>query len=176
MLRLARRPQGKRLFGFRLFGNHISYFGLEPFLDDLHAHGAVFVHLVRRDTFDQAVSLVRAQITGVWKITPRVPAPAAPLDLLALVDRIEQSAELLHRHKVVSATSERRYGAMLVDYDEYTRDERSYDRIQEVLGVRSRIPLRHVNVKSPPIDAEVYARLREELTRRRAPLSFDPDV
>jgi hypothetical protein len=133
------------------------------------------VHLLRRDTFDQAVSLVRAEVTGVWKITAQSP-PAARLDLLALADRIEAAAEQLHRHKAVSAAAARRYGAMLVDYEEYTRDERSYDGIQQFLRVRSRVPLRHVNIKNPPIDAEVYRSLRDELERRRAPMFFHPEA
>ena len=176
MLRLARRPRGKPLFGFRLFGDHIAYFGLEPFLDDLRARGTRFLHLVRRDTFDQAVSLVRAQATGVWKIGSGAPVLAPPVDLLALADRIGEAAERLQSHKLVSATVARRLGALLVDYDEYTRDEGSYDRIQEFLGVRSRVALRHVNRKSPPVKSAVYARLREELERRRVPTRFDPDA
>jgi LPS sulfotransferase NodH len=61
MLRIARRPLGKDMFGFRLFGDHVDSFGLNPLLEKLHARGAKFIHLVRRDTFDQALSLVRAQ-------------------------------------------------------------------------------------------------------------------
>src|SRR5262245_61909807 len=30
MLRIAREPQGKALFGFRLFGDHVAHFGLRP--------------------------------------------------------------------------------------------------------------------------------------------------
>src|SRR5262245_22749797 len=118
MLRLARRPRGKRFFGFRLFGNHISHFALDSLLDDLNARGARFVHLVRRDTFDQAVSLVRAQITGIWKIRPDTLAPAPRLDFLTLADRVAAAAELLHGHKLISATVAKRYGAMMLDYDE----------------------------------------------------------
>ena len=176
MLRMARRPQGKRLFGFRLFGDHVSYFALDPFLDDLHAHGVRFVHLVRRDTFDQAVSLVRAQITGIWKVRRDTPTPATRLDFLTLADRVTAAAELLQGHKLIAATVARRYGAMLLDYDEYTRDERSYDRIQELLEVRSRVVIKHANLKSAPIDPDVCRMLREEVQRRRAPMMFDPEA
>ena len=176
MLRLARRPWGKPLFGFRLFGDHIAYFGLDPFLDDLRERGAKFVHLVRRDTFDQAVSLVRAQATGVWKLTSAAPAPVPPVNLPALADRIAEVAERLHAHKLVSARAARRLGALLVDYDQYTRDERSYDRIQAFLGVRARVALRHVNRKSPPVERDAYRRLREEMERRHVPTRFDPDA
>jgi len=173
MLRVARSPRGKRMFGFRLFGDHISFFGLGPFLDDLHARGARFVHLVRRDTFDQALSLVRAQATDVWKIASDAPAHRARLDLPALADRVQTAAELLHGHKLVTAAVATRHGAMFLDYDEYTRDERSYDRIQEFLGVHTLAALRHANKKSPPVDADGYRRLREELDRRGAPMRFD---
>jgi LPS sulfotransferase NodH len=175
VLRIARRPRGKPLFGFRLFGGHIFYFRLDPFLDELCARGTRFVHLVRRDTFDQAVSLVRAQVTGMWKRRPGVMAPALPLDLLALADRIAAAAEELHTHKLISARAARRYDALLLPYEEYTRDEQSYERIQEFLGVRSHARLRHANLQTPPVDAETYRTLRRELERRGAPLRFDPD-
>jgi hypothetical protein len=173
MLRIARRPVSRSLFGFRLFGDHVEWFGLDPLLDRLHARGTKFIHLVRRDTFDQALSLVRAQATGVWKVTSRMPATAAPLDLLSLADRVKRAAELLHGHKVVTARIARRYGAWLLDYDEYTRDERSYDRIQSFLDVRSHVPLRHANMKTPPVDVEIYRRLRDELERSGAPMRFN---
>lgn len=176
MLRVARRPSGKPLFGFRLFGDHIAYFGLKSFLDELHARGTRFVHLLRRDTFDQAMSLVRAQITGVWKGAPGIAAPAPRLDFLALADRVEVAAEQLHEHKRVSANAARRYRALLVNYEDYTSDERSYDRIQEFLDVRARVLLRHVGVKTPPVEAEVYRQLRAELDRRGVPLWFDPEI
>ena len=82
----------------------------------------------------------------------KTPATTAPLDLLSLAARVKLAAELLHGHKIVTATIARRYGALLLDYDEYTRDERSYDRIQSFLGVRSRVALRHSNMKTPPVD------------------------
>ena len=162
------------MFGFRLFGNHVEFFGLHPLLEKLHARGTQFIHLVRRDTFDQALSLVRAQVTGVWKITPKTPAVTAPLDLLSLAARVKSAAELLHDHKVVTTHLARRYGALLLDFDEYTRDERSYDRIQDFLGVRARVALRHSNMRTPPVDPELYRRLREELERSGAPMRFDP--
>jgi hypothetical protein len=176
MLHVARSPRGKRMFGFRLFGDHISFFRLDRFLDDLHARGTRFVHLVRRDTFDQALSLVRAQTTGVWKITSAAPTRVARLDLPALADRVQIAAELLHGHKLVTSAVARRHRAMRLDYDEYTRDERSYDGIQKFLGVRALAALRHVNRKSPPVDADAYRRLREALDRRGAPMRFDPDA
>jgi hypothetical protein len=176
MLRIARRPMGRSLFGFRLFGDHVESFGLDPLLEKLHARGTKFIHLVRRDTFDQALSLVRAQVTGVWKVTSETPAATAPLDLLSLADRVKWAAELLHGHKVVTATIAGRYGALLLDYDEYTRDERSYDRIQDFLGVRSRVALRHANMKTPPVDVALYWRLRDKLERSGAPMRFNPEA
>ena len=148
MLRIARRPLGRDMFGFRLFGDHVECFGLDPLLEKLHAQGTKFIHLVRRDTFDQALSLVRAQATGVWKATSMTP-PTAPLGLLSLAARVKRAAELLQGHKVVTKNIARRYGALLLDYDEYTRDDRSYDRIQDFLGVRSRVALRHVKHADP---------------------------
>ena len=62
------------------------------------------------------------------------------------------------------------------DYDEYTRDERSYDRIQDFSGVRSRVALRHSNMKTPPLDAGLYWRLRDEPERSGAPMRFDPEA
>lgn len=175
MLRIARPPRCRTLFGFRLFGDQISHFGMEWFLDELYAEGTRFIHLLRRDTFDQALSLVRAQVTGIWKRGPdRVPPASEPeVDVLALADRIEAAARQLHEDKLVAARSARRYRSLLVIYEEYTADEASYDRIQAFLGVRTQVRLRHVNVKTPPVDAERYRRLRHELTRREAPLSFD---
>jgi LPS sulfotransferase NodH len=176
MLRMARRPRSKGIFGFRLFGDHIACFRLSSFLEELNARGTRFIHLVRRDTFDQALSLVRAQVTGVWKVTadtlPALPAP----DLLALADRVRRAAELLHGHKVIAAGIARRYGALLLDYDEYTRDERSYDRVQDFLEVRSRATVRHANAKTPPVDGETYHRLREEVERGNVPMRFDPEA
>lgn len=178
MLRIARRPMGRDLFGFRLFGDHVESFRLDPLLETLHARGTKFIHLVRRDTFDQALSLVRAQATGVWKVTARAPAAAtaARLDLLPHADRIKWAAELLQRHKVVTTHIARRYDALLLDYDEYTRDERSYDRIQDFLGVRSHVALRHSNTKTPPLDVPLYRRLRDELECSGAPMRFDPEA
>ena len=176
MLGLARRPWGKPVFGFRLLGDHIAHFELEGFLDELHAQGTRFVHLVRRDTFDQAVSLVRARVTGVWKHRPGEATPAPELDYLALADRVAAAAEELHAHKLTSATAARRHGALLVDYDAYMADERSYDRIQEFLGARVRVPLGHANLKSPPVDEAIYRRLRQELSGRGVPLRFDLDA
>jgi hypothetical protein len=173
MLRIARRPLGRDMFGFRLFGDHVECFGLNPLLETLHTQGTKFIHLVRRDTFDQALSLVRAQATGVWKITSKTPAATAPLDLLSLAARVKWAAELLHGHKVVTANIARRYGALLLDYDEYIRDERPYDRIQDFLGVRSRVALRHSNVKTPPVDVGLYWRLRDELELSGAPMRFE---
>jgi hypothetical protein len=164
------------MFGFRLFGDHIEFFGLNPLLEKLHAQGAKFIHLVRRDTFDQALSLVRAQATGVWKITAKTPADTPPLDLQSLAARVTSAAELLHGHKVVTANIARRYGALLLDYDEYIRDERSYDRIQDFLGVRARVALRHSNMKTPPVDVGLYRRLRDELERSGAPMRFNPEA
>lgn len=175
MLRIARRPLGRDIFGFRLFGDHVECFGLDPLLEKLHAQGTKFIHLVRRDTFDQALSLVRAQATGVWKTTSKTPA-TAPLDLLPLAARVKRAAALLQGHKVVTAKIARRYGALLLDYDEYTRDERSYDRIQDFLGMRSRVPLRHANMRTPRVDVEPYRRLREELEFSGAPMRFDPEA
>jgi LPS sulfotransferase NodH len=134
VLRIARRPVGRDMFGFRLFGDHVECFGLRPLLDTLHAQGTKFIHLVRLDTFDQALSLVRAQATGVWRITSTTPAATAPLDLPSLAGRVREAAELLHRHKIVTANLARRHGALLLDYDEYTRDEQSYDRVQDSWG------------------------------------------
>lgn len=176
MLRIARPPRGRDIFGFRLFGDHVECFGLDPLLETLHAHGAKFIHLVRRDTFDQALSLVRAQATGVWKMTSQTPAATAPLDLQSLAARVTLAAKLLHGHKVVTAHIARRYGALLLDYDEYTRDEQSYDRIQDFLGVHSRVALRHSNVKTPPVDVALYRRLRDELELSGAPMRFDPEA
>jgi hypothetical protein len=176
MLRIARRPLGRDMFGFRLFGDHVQCFGLDPLLERLHTHGTKFIHLVRRDTFDQALSLVRAQATGIWKITSKTPAPTAPLDLPSLAARVKWAAELLHGHKVVTASIARRYGALLLDFDEYTRDEQSYDRIQDFLGVRARVALRHSNMKTPPIDVGLYWRLRDELERSGAPMRFNPEA
>ena len=176
MLRIARRPVGRDMFGFRLFGEHVEVFGLNPVLEKLHVHGTKFIHLVRRDTFDQALSLVRAQATGVWKITSKTPAAAAPPDLLSLAARVKSAAELLHGHKVVTARIARRYGALYLDYDEYTRDERSYDRIQDFLGVRAHVALRHSNMRTPPIDVELYRRLRDEVERSGAPMRFNPEA
>jgi len=164
------------MFGFRLFGDHVEVFGLNPLLEKLHAQGTKFIHLVRRDTFDQALSLVRAQATGVWKITSKTPAPTAPLDLLSLAARVKWAAELLHGHKVVTANIARRYGALLLDYDEYTGDEWSHDRIQDFLGVRSRVALRHSNMKTPPVDVALYWRLRNELELSGAPMRFNPEA
>jgi hypothetical protein len=176
VLRLARPPLGKPLFGFRLFGDHIEYFGLISFLDELHARGTRFVHLLRGNTFDQAISLVRAQITGVWKLTPAAATPGPEPDLLALADRVAAAAQELHGHKLVSARTARRYGSLLVSYEEYAGDEGWYDRIQEFLRVRSRMPLKHANVKSPRVDMDVYHRLRRDLERRGVPLQFDLDT
>ena len=176
MLRIARRPVGRDMFGFRLFGDHVETFGLNPVLEKLHAQGTKFIHLVRRDTFDQALSLVRAQATGVWKVTSKTPAATAPLDLPSLAARVKRAAELLHGHKVITASIARRYGALLLDYDEYTRDERSYDRIQDFLGVRSRVALRHSNMKTPPVDEGLYWRLRDELERSGAPMRFNREA
>ena len=156
MLRIARRPLGRDMFGFRLFGDHVEGFGLNPVLEKLHVQGTKFIHLVRRDTFDQALSLVRAQATGVWKVTSKTPAATPPLDLPSLAARVKWAAELLQGHKVITARIARRYGALLLDYDEYTRDERVYDRIQDFLGVRSRVVLRHSNMKTPPVDEGLY--------------------
>ena len=177
MLRIARRPLGRDMFGFRLFGDHVEGFGLNPVLEKLHVQGTKFIHLVRRDTFDQALSLVRAQATGVWKTTSKTPAATdLPLDLLSLAARVKWAAELLHGHKVVTASIARRYGALLLDYDEFTRDERAYDRIQDFLGVRSRVALRHSNMKTPPVDVGLYWRLRDELERSGAPMRFNPEA
>ena len=177
MLRIARRPLGSRdMFGFRLFGDHVEFFGLNPLLERLHPQGTKFIHLLRRDTFDQALSLVRAQATGVWKITSKTPAATAPLDLPSLAARVKWAAERLHEHKVVTTNIARRYGALLLDYDEYTRDERSYDRIQDFLGVRSRVALRHSNMKTPPLDVELYRRLRNQLELSGAPMRFNPEA
>jgi len=165
------------MFGFRLFGDHVEAFGLNPVLEKLHVQGTKFIHLVRRDTFDQALSLVRAQATGVWKVTSKTPAATdLPLDLLSLASRVKWAAELLHGHKVVTATIARRYGALFLDYDEFTRDERTYDRIQAFLGVRSRVALRHSNVKTPPVDVGLYRRLRDDLERSGAPMRFNPEA
>jgi hypothetical protein len=98
------------------------------------------------------------------------------VDLAALADDVAQAVELLHAHKTVTAGVARRCGALLVDFDEYTGDERLYDRLQDFLGVRSRVPLRHANMQSPPVDAEVYRRLREELDRRGVPMRFNPEA
>ena len=177
MLRIARRPLGRDIFGFRLFGDHVEAFGLNLVLGKLHVQGTKFIHLVRRDTFDQALSLVRAQATGVWKITSKTPAATdLPLGLLSLAARVTRAAELLHGHKVVTASIAHRYGALLLDYDEFTRDERAYDRIQDFLGVRSRVALRHSNMKTPPVDVGLYWRLRGELERSGAPMRFNPEA
>jgi LPS sulfotransferase NodH len=172
MLRIARHRRGKALFGFRLFGDHVAHFGLRPMLDELCTRGTRFLHLVRCDTLAQAISLVRAQSAGVWKAGPQTGAVVERVDLVA--DRVAQAVQLLHEHKSIAAALARSYGALLVDFDEYTREERSYDRIQEFLGVRSRLALRHPNQRNPPVDAAVYRRLQEELERRGAPLRFNP--
>jgi hypothetical protein len=165
------------MFGFRLFGDHVDVFRLNPLLSKLQVQGTKFIHLVRRDTFDQALSLVRAQATGVWKTTSKAPAATdLPLDLPSLAARVKSAAELLQGHKLVTASIARRYGALLLDYDEFTRDERAYDRIQDFLGVRSRVALRHSNMKTPPVDVGLYRRLRDELERSGAPTRFNPEA
>lgn len=176
MLKIARPARSKPLYGFRLFGDHIARFELMSFLDRLHARGTRFIHLVRRDTFDQAVSLVRARASGVWKVRPGTTAPPAEVDLLAQAGEIKWAAELMHGHKVVTARAAKRYAAMLLDYDAYTSDENSYDLIQDFLGVHTRTALRHANLKTSPVDADVYRRLREELGRRQVPMRFDPET
>ena len=176
MLALGRPESRKALFGFRLFGEHIAHYALQPYVEALHARGTRFIHLVRRDTFDQALSLVRARATGVWKTTAQSKGEATQPDLLALANEIKWAAELMHRHKIVAANVARRCGALLLDYDEFTRDEASYGRIQDFLGVRAQAALRHVNSRTPPVDAAVYRELREEMARRRVPMRFDPEA
>lgn len=175
VVRLARSGRGKPLFGFRVFGNHVDRLQLVPYLDSLHARGARFIHLVRRDTFDQALSLVRARDTGVWKRTAGSRSSEPRVDAAVAADRVAAAAAELHAHKLVAARVARRLGALLVDFDDYLADERSYERIQTFLGVRERLPLRHANVRTPPIDGEAYRRLREEVARLGAPMRFEAD-
>ena len=102
VLRIAPRARCGNIFGFRLFGDHIVYFGLDAWLKDRHAGGTRFIHLVRRDTFDQGLSLVRAQLSGTWKMTSDTPAAAARADSVALSDRVQAAMHMLHEHKVVT--------------------------------------------------------------------------
>ena len=174
VLRMARGPD-KPVFGFRLFGDHIAYFELDPFLDELRAGGARFVHLLRRDTFAQAVSLVRAQTTGVWKLPGGAAAPAEPFDVLAAAERIGAAARALHAHKLTAARTARRCEALLVTYEDDVVGGRSYDRIQTFLDVRRRVVLRDANAKLPAADADACQELREDLVRRGVPVWFDPE-
>lgn len=173
IVRLARSTARKPLFGFRLFGDHIDRFALDAFLDRLGERGTRFVHLARRDTFDQALSLVRARATGVWKRQPGTSMMEPAVDVSTLADRVTAAAVELHAHKLVAARAARRVGALAVDFDEYLADERAYERIQAFIGVRAVVPLRHANERTPPIDREVYRRLREEVARRGAPMRFE---